>query len=240
MYMGTVISRQFAVVTGASSGIGYELARECIEHDFDVLICGSDARRIHDAARDLGAASGTFIPIAEYLSTYAGVVKLANATDSTGRHIDALILNANLGVHGPFIETPLDEELCSIAINCTSIVHLAKRVVPQMAIRGAGHILITATVASTSPAPYLAVYGATRAFDLSFAEALRAELADTGVTVTALQPGATDTELFDRDPPVDLAQGRREYPAKVAHLGFEAMMEGKDTVFAASFRRWRA
>ena len=236
--MGTENKRQFAVVTGASSGIGLELARQCIENNFDVLICADDARGIQEAASHLGAAGARVIPVTADLATADGVEKLAREIEGAGRPVDALLLNAGIGVNGPFIETPLDEELRSIALNCTGVVMLAKRVIPNMVVRGSGRVLITASVASTNPAPFLAVYGATKAFDLAFAEAIRHELKDTGVTVTALQPGATDTEFFDRAEMNDtkVAQGKKDDPADVAKAGFEAMMKGKDKVIAASFR----
>lgn len=236
--MGTATNRQFAVVTGASSGIGFELARQCIEHDFDVLICAHDPLGIQEAAKHLGAGGATVIPVTADLSTIQGNEKLVQEIEGTGRHVDALILNAGIGVHGPFVETPLDEELESIMLNCVSIVHVAKKIVPNMVVRGSGRVLITASVASTSPMPFMAVYGATKAFDLQFAEALRTELKDTGVTVTALQPGATETEFFDRAEMEDtkVAQGKKDDPADVAKQGFEAMMKGKDKVIAASFK----
>jgi short-subunit dehydrogenase len=234
--MGTANTRSFAVVTGASTGIGFELARECITNNFDVMICADDARGIHEAAQHLAASGATAIPVAADLATPEGVEKLVR--EINGRNVDALLLNAGIGVNGPFIQTPLDEELKMIALNCASLIHLAKRVVPDMVARGKGRVLITASVASTSPAPYLAVYGATKAFDLAFAEALRYELEDTGVTVTALQPGATDTEFFDRAEMNDtkVANGKKDDPAEVAKAGFEAMMKGKDKVIAASLK----
>ena len=236
--MGTANTRSFAVVTGASSGIGFELARHCVENNFDLLICADDPRGIQEAAQHLGAGGASVTPVTADLATAEGVEKLAREIETHGRPVDALLLNAGIGVNGAFIETPLDEELRMIALNCTSVVHLAKRIVPAMAARGQGRVLITASVASTSPAPYLAVYGATKAFDLSFAEALRNELKDSGVTVTALQPGATDTEFFDRAEMGDtkVGQGKKDDPADVAKAGFEAMMKGKDKVIAASFK----
>lgn len=236
--MGTATNRMFAVVTGASSGIGYELARECIENNFDVLICASDARGIHEAAQHLGAAGAVVIPVAADLSTMEGNQKLVREIEAAGRPVDALLLNAGIGVHGPFVETPLDEEIDSIMLNCVSIVHVAKSIIPQMVVRGKGRVLVTASVASTSPMPFMAVYGATKAFDLQFAEALRTELEDTGVTVTALQPGATDTEFFERAEMEDtkVAAGKKDDPADVAKKGFEAMMKGKDKIIAASFK----
>jgi short-subunit dehydrogenase len=158
--------------------------------------------------------------------------------DQIGRPIDAILLNAGIGVSGPFIETDLVEEMESVMLNVMAVIHLAKRFVPKMVERGSGRVLITASVASTSPAPYLAVYGATKAFDLTFAEALRYELKDTGVTVTALQPGATETEFFARADMEDtkVAERKKDDPAEVAKEGFDAMMAGKDKVVAASFK----
>jgi short-subunit dehydrogenase len=235
--MGTATNRPFGVVTGASSGIGFELARECMEHDFDLLICAED-EGIHQAASHLSAAGAAVEAVRCDLATFEGCEKLVDAVNQYGRPLDALILNAGIGVSGGFIQTELEEELRSIALNVTSIVHLAKRLVPRMVNRGEGRVLITASVASTSPAPYLAVYGATKAFDLSFAEALRYELKDTGVTVTALQPGATDTEFFERADMENtkVAQGKKDDPADVAKKGFDAMMAGKDKVIAAGLK----
>ncbi len=235
--MGIATNRPYAVVTGASSGIGLELARECIEHDFDLLICAEDPG-IHEAARHLGAAGAAVEAVCADLSTYEGCEKLVDAVNASARDLDALLLNAGIGVGGSFLHNELDDELRVIGVNVVSVVHLAKRLVPRMVNRGRGRVLITASVASTSPAPYLAVYGATKAFDLSFAEALRYELADTGVTVTALQPGATDTEFFERADMENtkVAQSQKDDPAEVAKKGFEAMMEGKDKVIAASLK----
>lgn len=235
--MGIPNHRPFAVVTGASSGIGFELARQCIEHDFDLLICADD-EGIHQAAHHLGEAGALVQAVCADLSTFDGCEKLVDAVNASGRHLDALLLNAGVGVGGAFLTNDLEDELRMIDLNVGSVIHLAKRLVPRMVNRGKGRVLITASVASTSPAPYLAVYGATKAFDLSFAEALRYELADTGVTVTALQPGATETEFFERAEMENtkVAQREKDDPAEVAKLGFEAMMEGKDKVIAASLK----
>ena len=235
--MGTATNRKFAVVTGASSGIGFELAKQCIANDFDVLICAED-QGIHDAAKHLSAIGGLVSPVRCDLSTYEGCETLVHAVNSSGRAVDALLLNAGVGVGGAFVQTDLDEEMRMIALNATAVVHLAKRLVPRMVTRGEGRVLITASVTSTSPAPFLAVYGATKAFVLSFAEAIRFELKDTGVSVTALQPGATETEFFERAhmENTKVAQSGKDDPADVARKGFEAMMDGKDKVIAASLK----
>src|SRR5688572_23792603 len=170
--MGTLTNRQLAVITGASSVIGFERARECIEHDFDVIICAED-EGITAAARHLSATGAVVEAVRADLATFEGCEKLVEAVNAMQRPIDALLLNAGVGVGGSFVQTELEAELRMIALNATAIVHLAKRLVPRMVNRGQGRVLITASVASTSPAPFLAVYGATKAFDLSFAEALR-------------------------------------------------------------------
>jgi uncharacterized protein len=236
--MGTASNRKFAVITGASSGIGLELARVCIENNFDVLLCAQEQHGLVEAQKHLSAAGARVEIVACDLASYDGCEKLVRAVEQVGRPIDALLLNAGVGVSGEFIETNLEDELNAIALNTMSVVHLAKRIIPNMVARGQGRVLITASVASTSPAPYLAVYGATKAFDLSFAEAIRHELKDTGVTVTALQPGATETEFFARADMGDtkVAQEDKDDPADVARKGFEAMMAGKDKVIASSFK----
>jgi short-subunit dehydrogenase len=236
--MGTLSTRQFAVVTGASSGIGLELAKQCAAHGFDVMICAED-RAIHDAALQIQGTDGVQVKaIQADLATREGCQQLANAVLDYGAPVDALLLNAGIGVGGPFLETSLEDELRVVALNCNHVIYLAKRLVPDMVARGKGRVMITASIASTTPSPYHAVYGATKAFDMSFAEALRTELADTGVTVTALQPGPTDTNFFGRAHMEDTKIGRSEKddPAGVAKRGFEAMMDGKDSVLAGEFK----
>jgi uncharacterized protein len=228
-------SRKFAVVTGASSGIGLELARVCVQNGFDVMISAEDAR-IADVAAELSASDGVIVQSVQAdLSKREGVQALFDAIQ---RPIDVLMLNAGVGVGGAFAETDLEAELKMIALNCNHTVHLAKLVVPQMIARKTGRILITGSEVSTAPNPYQAVYGATKAFVMSFGEALRYELKDQGVTVTVLQPGATDTEFFERADLTDtkVGQGKKDDPAQVAKQGFDAMMAGKDSVAGGSFK----
>ncbi|HEX3759320.1 MAG TPA: SDR family NAD(P)-dependent oxidoreductase [Kofleriaceae bacterium] len=235
--MATETKRKFAVVTGASSGIGLELARQCVEHDFDVLICAEDDG-IERAAQQLGAGGAAVIPIRADLATYDGVEHLYQAILGHHRPVDALLLNAGIGVGGEFVKTDVSAELRMIALNCNHTVHLAKCVLPAMVSRGQGRILITGSVVSTSPNPYQAVYGATKAFVMSFGEALRYELKDSGVTVTVLQPGATDTRFFERAGLTDteVGQAAKDDPALVARNGFDAMIAGKDSVLGGSFK----
>ena len=222
------------MVTGASSGIGYELAHQCVAHGFDLLVCAEDAR-IEAAAKRLGATDGVSVTSVQAdLATHEGIEKLLAALS---RPVDVLMLNAGVGVGGAFTDTELDAELRMIALNCCHTVHLAKRIVPEMIRRGTGKILITGSEVSVAPNPYLAVYGATKAFVMSFGEALRYELADTGVTVTVLQPGATETKFFERADLMDtkVGQSKKDDPALVAKQGFRAMMDGKDSITGGSF-----
>lgn len=221
----------FAVVTGASSGIGLELAREFVDHGFDVLICAEDAE-LADAASQLAAGGNQVDVVRADLATRQGVEELVSAVAETGRPVDALALNAGVGNGGPFLETSLEADFGVIDLNVSAVVHLAKRLLPPMVARGAGRVLMTASTASTMPGPYYATYAASKAFVLSFAEAVRHELKDTGVTVTALMPGPTDTEFFERADMENttVGQSSKDDPAKVAKQGFEGLMAGKHRV----------
>ena len=228
-------SKQFAVVTGASSGIGLELARQFLEHDFDVLITAEDDE-IETAAAQLSTGGGDVQSVRADLSGPDGVEALVAAIAATGRPVDALAINAGIGNGGAFVDIPLADEQRLIGLNVASTVHLAKRVLPAMVIRGSGRILFTASVAATMPGPYYATYAASKSFVLSFAEALRYEVKDSGVTITALMPGPTDTEFFDRAGMQDthVNEGPKDDPADVAKDGFEALLAGKDHVVAGS------
>jgi short-subunit dehydrogenase len=150
--------------------------------------------------------------------------------------VDAVCLNAGIRVGGPFAETDLAKELHLIELNVAGTVHLAKRAVSDMVARGAGRLLFTSSIASTQPGPYEAVYSASKSFVESFAESLREEVASSGVTVTALLPGPTDTDFFDKAELTDtkLGQSSKDDPVQVARQGFEALMAGKQKVFAGS------
>ena len=228
--------RPLALVTGASSGIGLELARQFVEHDFDVIINAEDDE-LAAAEASLAGSGGNVRSVTADLSSYDGAERLWSAVTAGGRPLDAVALNAGIGVNGDFArDIPLEDDLRLIAVNVTAVVHLAKRVLPAMVERGAGRVLITSSVAATMPGPYYATYAASEAFLQSFAQAIRFELKDTGVTVTALQPGPTDTEFFDRAGMDDtkVADADKDDPATVARQGFEAMLAGEDHVIAGS------
>jgi uncharacterized protein len=225
-----------ALVTGASSGIGLELAKQFAEHGFDLIVAAEDVE-LDDAVEELRTYGVAVAPVSVDLTIRADVERLVAAVRGAGRPLDAAALNAGVGHGGRFAETDLEAELGIVELNCASTVHLAKRVVQDMVTRGEGRILFTSSVASQAPEPFQAVYGASKAFVQSFAMALREELKDTGVTVTALLPGPTDTEFFDRAEMTDTKLGasdKKDDPAQVARQGFDGLMKGEASVFAGS------
>ncbi|WP_375509508.1 SDR family NAD(P)-dependent oxidoreductase [uncultured Nostoc sp.] len=229
--------RPLAVVTGASSGIGYELAKQFAQNGFDLLITstGSSINEAAVAFKELGAQVET---VQADLATYDGVEMLYDRIKAIGQPVDAIAINAGVGVGGEFTKTDLHEELNLIELNVASTVHLAKRVVKDMVDRKKGRILFTSSIVSQMPSPFQAVYAASKAFVHSFSEAIRNELKDTGVTVTALMPGATETNFFHRAGLDDTKVGsdKKDDPAEVAKQGFEALMAGKDSVLAESLK----
>lgn len=236
--MSQPTNRPLAVVTGASSGIGLELAKQFAQNGFDLLINAEDAG-IAQAASEIRQIGARVESVQADLAKYEGVEELYNRIRSLGRPVDAVAINAGVGVSGDFTrETKLEDELNLINLNVTSSVHLAKRVARDMVERGKGRILFTSSIASRMPAPFLAVYGASKAFLQSFSEAIRNELKDTGVTVTSLMPGPTETNFFERAQMEDtkIAASEKDDAAEVAREGFEALMAGKDHVIAGSMK----
>ncbi|MDQ0379452.1 SDR family NAD(P)-dependent oxidoreductase [Amycolatopsis thermophila] len=235
--MTTPSTRPLAVVTGASTGIGRELAKQFARHGYDLVIAAENPE-LDDAHRELTALGGQVLAVRGDLASYDGVENLVAAVASTRRPVAALAVNAGVGVGGAFVDGSLRDELNVVHLNVTSAVHLTRRLLPVMVEQAAGRVLFTSSVAAMTPGPFQAVYNATKAFLASFAEALRDELKDSGVTVTVLMPGPTDTEFFERAGMTDtkIAQGPKDDPAQVAEQGFAAMMAGKDKVVAGSVR----
>jgi uncharacterized protein len=232
----TQARRALAVVTGASSGIGFELARQFAEHGYDLIIAAEDDA-IDTAAAQL--RNGTSVEAVKVdLATPDGVEQLYARIRAHGDQLEAVALNAGIGMGGDFAaQTDLDQELKLVDLNVRSTVHLAKRVAADMVERGNGKMLFTSSIAATMPGTYQAVYNASKSFVQSFALALRAELKDTGVTVTSLMPGPTETEFFERAEMMDTKVGTsdaKDDPADVARDGFEALMAGKERVVSHS------
>jgi short-subunit dehydrogenase len=231
------MTNKLALVTGASSGIGLSLAYELAGRGYDLVVC-SAGERLQTTARQLRGSSLEVIEIQADLATRDGVDKLWQQVKSLGRTLDVACINAGVGVGGLFSETDLDAELNMVALNCAGTVQLAKYVVRQMTGQGQGKILFTASIAGEMVAPREAVYAATKAFVLSFAHSLRYELRGTGISVTALQPGPTDTDFFHRagmDNTQVGSEGKSEsLPGDVARQGVDALLAGKDHVYAAA------
>jgi short-subunit dehydrogenase len=226
-------NRPLAVVTGASSGIGLELARQFATHGFDLYVAAEDDA-IASVADSL--ADGVMVDAVQVdLATPGGVEELAYRVGS--RPVQALALNAGIGAGGAFAtDTELEQELRLVDLNVRSTLHLAKLILPGMVARGEGRILFTSSIASTMPGSFQAAYNASKSFVQSFALALREELKDSGVTVTTLMPGPTDTEFFERADMLDtkIGAGDKADPADVARDGFEAMMAGEARVVSGS------
>jgi short-subunit dehydrogenase len=228
----------FAVVTGASSGIGLELAKQFAAHGFDLLIV-ADSPKIAEAAIALKSYNVSVTEAHIDLAKPEGVDELYGAIRDAGRPVDAIALNAGVGAGGDFVrETALDADLNVIDLNVRSTVHLAKLVLKDMVQRRQGRVLFTSSIAATMPGTFNAVYNASKAFIQSFAQAVRNELKDTGVTITALMPGATETNFFHRAGMDDtkVAMSEKDDPADVAKTGFEALMAGDDHVVAGFFK----
>jgi short-subunit dehydrogenase len=231
-------SPPFAVVTGASSGIGFELAKVFAEEGFDLLITAED-EELEQAQRELSQIAASVESTRLDLSREEEVTRLYEQIQATGSPVAALALNAGIGAGGDFVrETDLDQELRLIDLNVRSTVQLCKLVAKDMVARGEGRILFTSSIASTMPGAFQAVYNASKSFVQSFALALRNELKDTDVTVTSLMPGPTETEFFERAGMLDTPVGEEEKddPAEVARQGFEALMAGREKVVGGSFK----
>jgi short-subunit dehydrogenase len=237
--------RGLALVTGASTGIGFELAKVFGENGYDLVLVAENREKLNHAARELSALNNppvTYAVVAD-LSTSSGVESLYEYVQELERPVDLLAANAGVGVYGDFArETELEDELAMIHLNVTSQVHLTKLIVRDMVRRGAGDILITSSIAATMPGPRASVYAATKSFLRSFGEGIREELADTGVNVTVLMPGATETDFFERADMEDtkVGQMKKDDPAMVARAAFDALRSGDDKVVTGFKNKFQA
>ena len=229
--------RPMALVTGASSGIGLELARQFAGAGFDVVVTAEDGE-LAGGPEQLRSLGGQVLAVQADLRTSSGVQRVWAAVQERGRPLDAAALNAGIGLGRSFVDQDLDDVLSLVDLNVRSTVHLAHLVLTDMVARDRGRVLFTSSIASTMPGPFQAVYNATKSFVQSFAEALQEELRDSAVTVTSLMPGPTRTEFFERGDLTDtnVGQGPQDDPADVARQGFEALIKGRRRVVAASLR----
>jgi short-subunit dehydrogenase len=221
--------RPLALVTGASSGIGFYLAKECAQNGYDLLIA-ADSTELELAAEKLRSSGVNVEAVETDLATTEGIEELYEAAN--GRPVNVLMANAGHGLGHAFLDQDFEEARHVIDTNITGTIDLVHKIGRDMRARGEGKILFTGSIAGFMPGTFQAVYNATKAFIDSFSFALRAELKDSGVTVTCLMPGATDTDFFARAEMLDTKVGTEEKdnPADVAKAGFKAMMEGKGDV----------
>jgi uncharacterized protein len=222
-------TKPLAVITGASTGIGYELAKCCVEDGFDLVVV-ADEPEIKMAAANLQAMGAKVDALQADLATVEGVDELYAKIG--GRPVDALLANAGRGLGKGFLDQDFDDVLHVVNTNITGTIYLIQKIGRDMRARQQGRILITGSIAGFIPGTYQAVYNASKAFLDSFSFALRAEMKDTGVTVTCLMPGATETEFFARADMLDTAvgQGKKDDAADVATVGFKAMKNGEGDV----------
>lgn len=225
---------KYALITGATNGIGYELAKLFASDNYNLVIVARSESELQAKAQEFRSYGVEVIAIAKDLFKSEDAFALCQEIQSKGIQVDVLVNNAGQGVYGLFKDTDINRELDIISLNIASTIILTKHFVKEMVARNSGKILNLASIASEVPGPWQSVYHATKAFVLSFSEALRSELKDTEITVTALQPGATDTDFFNKaDMQSSKAVQDKEAlsdPADVAKDGYEALMDGKDKV----------
>lgn len=222
-------ARPLAIVTGASAGIGYELAKLCAQNGYD-LVVAADQAKIKEAANEFRNLGASVEAVKVDLATIEGVDRLYAA--AKGRPIDALLANAGHGLGGAFLDQDFAQARHVVDTNITGTIYLIQKVGRDMRARGEGRILIVGSIAGFIPGAYQAVYNGTKAFIDSFSFALRHEVKDHGITVTCLMPGATETEFFERADMMDtkVGQSKKDDPADVARTGFDAMMRGDGDV----------
>ena len=222
-------NRPLAIVTGASAGIGYELAKQCIAGGFDLIVAADDPK-IESVAAELRTRDISVEPVIADLSGEAGVDKLYAVIGE--RKVSALLANAGRGLGRGFLDQDPAAWRKVVDTNITGTLLLVQKVARDMRGGAAGRILITGSIAGFMPGTYQAVYNGSKAFLDSFSFALRHELMGTGITVTCLMPGATETDFFETADMMDTKVGtaKKDDPAMVAEKGFQAMMKGEGDV----------
>ncbi len=234
------MANNLAVITGASTGIGLEFAKIAADQGYDLLLV-ADEPQIDAAAGGLRGQAGEVEAVEADLATFEGNDRLLAATN--GRPIDVLIANAGRGLGHAFIEQSPPDWRRVIDTNVTGTTYLLQKTAQAMVARGEGRILIVGSIAGLIPGSYQAVYNGTKAYLDSFAYALREELKDTGVSVTVLMPGPTDTRFFERAGMMDTPVGRddkKEDPARTAQNGWKAMMDGSAHIVSGAKNKVQA
>jgi short-subunit dehydrogenase len=234
-------TRPTTVITGASSGIGYELAWVFACEGYDLVLVARSENRLNDLARDIQSKHQVCVKVLpQDLSQPSAPQVIFEQLQHEGLTVDVLVNNAGFGTYGPFWETELQTELDEMQLNMVALTHLTKLFLPGMRARGRGKIMNVASTGAFQPVPLMAVYGATKAYVLSFSEALAAELQGSGVTVTALCPGLTESRFHqnaEMDKSVRLLRGGWMTSEQVAAIGYRALMHGRMTVVTGLMNR---
>ncbi len=221
---------KWALVTGASAGIGVALARELARFGAKLILTARRRDRLEELAIELTALGRDVRIITADLNDPAGPQQIYDETEGAGLPVDILINNAGLGQFGAFHLSRMEQEISQVRVNCESVVRLTRLFLPRMVERRRGWMLVTASTASFQPVPYLSTYAATKAFDRMFALGVAQEVARYGIKVTALCPGATESEFFDIAR-ADLFKQRGTQSAQdVARLAISALARGKRTM----------
>jgi short-subunit dehydrogenase len=226
-------NEKFALITGATSGIGYELAKLFANDKYNLVLVARSEDSLKQAASELQESGITVHTIAADLFKPEAAKEVYDKTKQLGITIDVLVNDAGQGEWGRFFKTDLQREIDLVQLNIISLMSLTKYFLQEMVARNSGRILQLASSLAKAPTPYMAVYAASKAFVLSFSEALVQELEETDVTVTALLPGATDTDFFHKakaENTVVYKETSLYDPAEVAKGGYEALMNGDATV----------
>jgi uncharacterized protein len=231
----TTTNVQTALITGATSGIGYHLAKLFAEHNYNLVIVARTVADLQKTAAEIREKYGvTVLPIPKDLFDKSAPFELYTEITARGIKIDVLVNDAAQGLYGKFVDTDLQRELDMLQLNIGAYIVLTKLFLREMLARNEGKILNVASIASKLPGPYQSVYHGTKAFIHSFTEAVRAEIAGSGVTITSLLPGATDTDFFRKAQMEDskILDQKLSDPAQVAQDGFDALMDGDDMVIS--------
>lgn len=230
---------RWALITGASSGIGAALARELAARGAKLILTARRRDRLETLAAEFAAAGTEARIVIADLNDPAAPQQIYDATEGAGLAVDILINNAGLGQYGAFHLSPLEQELSQVRVNCEAVVRLARLFVPRMVERRRGWVLIVASTASFQPIPYLSTYAATKVFDRFFALGLAAEVIRFGVQVTALCPGPTESEFFDIAHASAFKRGAQAVE-EVAHQGVDALARGQRVVIPNARGRFTA
>lgn len=226
----------YTLITGGSQGIGLSLARQFAQNGYNLILVARDPSELEEASAALAFYGVEIITIVKDLFNKDAAHELYNEVVNQGLQVDILVNNAGQGQYGLFEDTELGRELAIIQLNICSLVVLTKFFLKDMLQRGKGKILNLSSIAGKTPGPWQAVYHGTKAFVQSFTQALQSEVKDQGITVTALLPGATDTDFFNKagmnDSKAVADKDKLADPEEVAKDGYNALMEGKDQVIS--------